>query len=46
MPIEDERYRLLSTPWHDGGTLQIARSLAESDSLRQRLELRLAVLIA
>jgi len=30
--IDGQSYRLLSTPWHDGGTLQIARSLAESFS--------------
>ena len=34
-------YRLLSTPWHGGGTLQIARSLAESDALLSRLRLQL-----
>jgi two-component system sensor histidine kinase MprB len=44
--IEGEHYRLLSTPWHEGGTLQIARSLAESDSLLGRLRLRLGGLIA
>src|SRR5205085_12239047 len=31
--IDGEDYRLLSTPWHDGGTLQIARSLADPNSL-------------
>ena len=44
--IDGERFRLLSTRWHDGGTLQIARSLAESDSLLGRLRLRLAGLVA
>jgi two-component system sensor histidine kinase MprB len=44
--INGQRYRLLSTPWHDGGTLQIARSLAESNSLLGRLRLRLAALVA
>lgn len=44
--IGGEDYRLLSTPWHDGGTLQIARSLAESNSLLAGLRLRLAGLVA
>ncbi len=44
--IDGARFRLLSTAWHDGGTLQIARSLAESDSLLARLRLRLAALVA
>lgn len=44
--IGGERYRLLSTPWHAGGTLQIARSLAESDALLGSLRLRLGVLVA
>lgn len=44
--IGGERYRILSTPWHDGGTLQIARSLGESDSLLRRLRLQLLGLVA
>lgn len=44
--IKGEQYRLLSTPWHDGGSLQIARSLSESDSLLGRLRLRLAAIVA
>ena len=44
--IDGQTYRLLSTAWHDGGTLQIARSLAESDALLGRLRLQLAGLVA
>ena len=44
--IAGERYRLLSTPWHDGGTLQIARSLQESDALLRRMELELGGIVA
>jgi len=44
--VDGERYRVLSTPWHDGGTLQIARSLAESDALLSRLRLQLLAVIA
>ena len=44
--IDGDSYRLLSTPWYAGGTLQIARSLAESDSLLSRLRLQLAALVA
>jgi two-component system, OmpR family, sensor histidine kinase MprB len=43
--IGGEEYRLLSTPWHDGGTLQIARSLGETNSLLDRLRLQLALLV-
>lgn len=43
--LNGERYRVLSTPWHHGGTLQIARSLHESDEVLARLRIRLAVLV-
>ena len=43
--IEGGRYRVLTVPWHDGGTLQIARSLAESDSLLDDLRLQLFALV-
>lgn len=43
--VGGERYRLLSTPWREGGTLQIARSLAESDALLVRLRWRLAAFV-
>jgi two-component system sensor histidine kinase MprB len=44
--VDGARYRVLSTPWHDGGTLQIARSLTESDALLRRLRLQLFGLVA
>jgi two-component system sensor histidine kinase MprB len=44
--VNGARYRVLSTPWHDGGTLQIARSLSESGGLLGRLRLQLALLVA
>lgn len=44
--VDGEHYRLLSTPWHDGGTLQIARSLAETESILSRLRIQLAALVA
>jgi two-component system sensor histidine kinase MprB len=44
--IDGQPYRLLSTPWYGGGTLQVARSLAESESLLHRLRLQLAGLVA
>jgi two-component system, OmpR family, sensor histidine kinase MprB len=44
--IDGQSYRLLSTPWHDGGTLQIARSLSESDGILNRLRLQLAGIVA
>lgn len=44
--IDGNRYRVLSTPWHDGGTLQIGRSLSESGGLLSRLRLQLVVLLA
>jgi two-component system sensor histidine kinase MprB len=43
--IDGQSYRLLSTPWHDGGTLQIARSLSESDDVLSRLRLQLAAVV-
>ena len=44
--IDQDHYRVLSVAWHDGGTLQIARDLDESDSLLERLALQLAALVA
>jgi len=44
--IDGAPYRLLSTAWQAGGTLQMARSLTESDALLGRLRLRLAALVA
>ena len=41
-----QHYRLLSTAWHGGGTLQMARSLDESESLLARLRTRLAAYIS
>jgi len=43
--INGGSYRLLSTPWHDGGTLQIARELSESDALLGQLRMRLVVIV-
>ena len=43
--IGGSRYRILTTAWHDGGVLQIARSLAESESLLGRLRLKLLALV-
>jgi two-component system sensor histidine kinase MprB len=44
--ISGERYRVLSTPWYAGGTLQIARSLAESTAVLDRLRLQLVAIVA
>jgi two-component system sensor histidine kinase MprB len=44
--IERQQYRMLSTPWYAGGTLQIARSLVESDDLLGRLRLQMVLLVA
>jgi two-component system sensor histidine kinase MprB len=43
--IDGQSYRLLSTPWHAGGTLQVARSLSESDGILSRLRLQLAAIV-
>jgi len=43
--IDGQSYRLLSTPWHGGGTLQIARSLSESDGVLSRLRFQLAAVV-
>lgn len=43
--IDDATYRVLSTPWREGGTLQIARSLEESDRILSGLRLELLVLV-
>ena len=38
-------YRLLSTPWREGGTLQVARSLRESNHVLDGLRLELVALV-
>ena len=43
--LAGEHYRMLSTAWHGGGTLQMARSLDESETLLGRLRARLAAYI-
>jgi two-component system sensor histidine kinase MprB len=43
--IDGQSYRLLSSRWRAGGTLQIARSLAESDAVLSRLRLQLAAVV-
>jgi two-component system sensor histidine kinase MprB len=43
--VQGQPYRVLTTPWHDGGTLQIARSLTESNALLSRLRLELLALV-
>ena len=43
--VDGQSYRLLSTPWRGGGTLQIARSLAESDGVLSRLRLQLVAVV-
>ncbi|MFC6160226.1 sensor histidine kinase [Kribbella jiaozuonensis] len=43
--VQNQPYRVLATPWHDGGTLQIARSLSESNALLSRLRWQLLALI-
>jgi two-component system sensor histidine kinase MprB len=43
--VDGARYRVLSTPWRAGGTLQIGRDLAESDSLLNRLRLQLLAFV-
>lgn len=44
--IGGHSYRVLSTPWREGGTLQIARSLAESTHVLNGLRLQLLALVA
>jgi two-component system, OmpR family, sensor histidine kinase MprB len=44
--IDGEEYRLLTTPWFAGGTLQVARSVSESDQLLGRLRWQLIGLVA
>jgi len=39
--VQGQSYRVLTTPWHDGGTLQLARGLTESNALLSRLRLEL-----
>ena len=43
--VDDDSYRVLSTPWREGGTLQIARSLTESARVLSGLRLELLVLV-
>ena len=40
--VEGERLRILSTPWRDGGFLQIGRDLGEAQGVLDGLRLRLA----
>jgi len=44
--IDGQQYRLLTTQWYGGGTLQVARSLAESNDLLHRLRWQLIGLVA
>lgn len=44
--IDGVDYRMLTTPWFAGGTLQVARSLSESDQLLGRLRWQLIGLVA
>ncbi len=44
--VAGQHYRMLSTAWHDGGTLQMARSLDESETLLARLRARLATYVS
>jgi two-component system, OmpR family, sensor histidine kinase MprB len=44
--IDGAEYRLLTTPWFAGGTLQVARSLSESNQLLGRLRWQLIALVA
>jgi two-component system sensor histidine kinase MprB len=46
VPVGHQGYRVVSTPWYAGGTLQIARSLAESDTVLDQLRLRMLLLVA
>ena len=43
--IDGHSYRMLSTPWREGGTLQVARSLAESTHVLNGLRLQLIALV-
>lgn len=43
--IGDDSYRVLTGPWREGGTLQIARSLTESGRILSGLRLELLVLV-
>ena len=43
--IDGRSYRLLSTPWREGGTLQVARSLAEATHVLNGLRLQLIALV-
>jgi two-component system, OmpR family, sensor histidine kinase MprB len=43
--LAGQHYRMLSTAWHDGGTLQMARGLDESETLLARLRARLTAYI-
>jgi two-component system sensor histidine kinase MprB len=43
--VGGEDYRVLATPWHAGGTLQVARSFSEANDLLGRLRLQLVLLV-
>jgi two-component system, OmpR family, sensor histidine kinase MprB len=43
--VDGDEYRVLTTPWFAGGTLQVARSLSESDQLLGRLRWQLIGLV-
>ncbi len=42
--IDGTDYRMLTSPWHEGGVLQIARDLDETQALLEDLRVRLALL--
>jgi two-component system, OmpR family, sensor histidine kinase MprB len=44
--IDGARYRLMNAPWHGVGTLQMARSLGETETLLSRLRIRLLALVS
>ena len=44
--VDGAQYRMVSTRWPAGGTLQVARALGESRDLLDRLRLRLALFVA
>lgn len=43
--IGGQSYRMISTPWHEGGTLQVARSLSETNAVLSRLRWQLLALV-
>jgi two-component system sensor histidine kinase MprB len=44
--IDGHPYRLLTTAWHPSGSLQIARSLTDTNGLLASLRIRLALVVA